>query len=74
MMTEMTMPRPLCSLSEPWKTLTEAGEKPDRHKSPEPAEAVVLGVHVKDDEKVGCSQMEVELEFLGDPKDLDRTG
>eukprot|EP00434_Breviolum_minutum_P014856 symbB.v1.2.013096.t1/scaffold919.1/size152209/8 len=50
-----------------------AGEKPDRHKSPEPAEAVVLGVHVKDDEKVGCSQMEVELEFLGDPKDLDRT-
>ena len=34
----------------------------------------MLGVHVKDDEMVGCSQMEVELEFLGDPKDLDRTG
>ena len=29
----------------------EAGVKPDRYKSPEPEEAVVLGVHYKDSEE-----------------------
>ncbi|CAL1145553.1 unnamed protein product, partial [Cladocopium goreaui] len=50
-----------------------AGVKPDRYKSPEPEEAVVLGVHYKDDDMAGPSQLEVELEFLRDPTTLERT-
>eukprot|EP00438_Fugacium_kawagutii_P003939 Skav230539 [mRNA] locus=scaffold1183:357481:369946:- [translate_table: standard] len=57
-----------------WSEAVKAGEKPNRYKSPEPEEAVVLGVHYKDDDMAGPSQLEVELEFLRqDPTTLERT-
>jgi len=36
-----------------WTPAWEAGVKPDRYKSPEPEEAVVLGVQYKDSEEWG---------------------
>ena len=44
---------------------TEAGTKPDRKKSEQAEEAIVIGVHFKGEEDIAApSQLEVQLEFL----------
>lgn len=50
------------------------GVKPDRRKSEQPAEAIVMGVHYTGDQDIACApQLEVQLQFLRqDPQTLQR--